>query len=74
LYFSVHTLFRRTSDVDLGPLHVVVPQWSTARPVSIAIAVVAAVLIFRFKWSVLRTLGACALLGLIASFTPISIT
>ncbi|MET0414659.1 MAG: chromate efflux transporter [Actinoplanes sp.] len=33
-------------------------------PVQVAIAVVAAVLIFRWKWSVLRVLGVCAVLGL----------
>ena len=32
----------------------------------LGIAVVAAVLLFRMKWSVLRTLGVCALLGLAA--------
>jgi chromate transporter len=34
--------------------------------VPVAIAVIAAVLIFKVKWSVLRVLGVCAVLGLIA--------
>ncbi|MFL6237998.1 MAG: chromate efflux transporter [Actinomycetes bacterium] len=74
LYFAVHTLFRETHVIDYGPVHFTVPQFSSYRPVSISIAVVAALLIFRFKRSVLATLGVCALLGLIASFTPLSIS
>jgi chromate transporter len=73
LYFAVHTLFRRTAEIASGPLDLVVPHVETIRPVSAFIAVTAAVLIFRFKVSVLRTLGVCALLGLAASFTPLNI-
>ncbi len=66
LYFAVHTLFRDTRTVDEGPLHLQLPDVSTVRPVPVAIAVVAAVLIFRFRLSVLRVLGICAALGLVA--------
>jgi chromate transporter len=34
--------------------------------------VIAAVLLFRLKWSVLRTLGACAALGLLAALVGLS--
>jgi chromate transporter len=73
LYFAVHTLFRDTHTITTGPFDMDVPNLSTLRPVSAVIAAAAALLIFRFNWSVLRTLGICALLGLIASFTPLSI-
>lgn len=73
LYFAVHTLFRRTSDVDAGPLQLVVPHLDTVRPVSLTLAVLAAVLVFRVKWSVLATLGVCAAIGLVLSFTPVSL-
>ena len=72
-YFAVHTLFRDTHTITNGPVDMVVPDLGTLRPVSAGIAVVAAVLTFRFKWSVLRTLAVCALLGLIASFTSLSL-
>jgi chromate transporter len=72
-YFAVHTLFRETHTITSGPVDMVVPDLGTLRPVSAVIAVVAAVLTFRFKWSVLRTLGVCALLGLIVSFTSLSL-
>jgi chromate transporter len=40
----------------------------------VAIAVVAAVLIFRFKWSVLRVLGVCAVLGLAAGLVGLPVS
>lgn len=43
------------------------------RPVAAVIAVVAAVLIFALKWSVLRTLGVCALLGCAAALAHLPI-
>jgi chromate transporter len=66
VYFAVHTLFSATVDVDGGPLSLELPDLGTLRPVPLAIAAVAAVLLFRAKWSVLRTLGSCAVLGLAA--------
>ncbi len=66
VYFAVHTLFAESHDVDRGPLHLELPDVTTLRPVPLVIAVIAAVLLFRVKWSVLRTLGVCAALGLAA--------
>ena len=66
VYFAVHTLFRETTTVEAGPLHLQLPQLDTTRPVPVVIAMIAAVLIFKVKWSVLRLLGVCAGLGLIA--------
>jgi chromate transporter len=74
VYFAVHTLFSGTVDVDRGPLHLELPEPATVRPVSVAIAVVAAVLLFRLRWSVLRTLGVCALLGLTAGLAGLPLT
>ena len=67
LYFALHTLFGTVSSVDAGPLALQVPVLGTLRPVSLAIAVLAGVMLFKLKWSVLRTLGACALLGLLSA-------
>jgi chromate transporter len=64
LFFALHTLFSRTSDRTWGPLNVQLPEPGSVRPGSVAIAVAAAVMIFRLRWSVLRTLAACAGLGL----------
>ncbi|GID28201.1 chromate efflux transporter [Paractinoplanes brasiliensis] len=66
LYFAVHTLFRETRSVTAGPLNLQVPELDTVRWAPVAVAVVAAVLIFTVKWPVLRVLGIAALLGLTA--------
>jgi chromate transporter len=60
----VHTLFAETSDLSWGPVQIEVPVLGSVRWLSVAIGSVAAVLLFRLRWSVLRTLGACAVLGL----------
>jgi chromate transporter len=74
VYFAVHTLFADTVDVDRGPLSLELPDLTTLRLVPLVIAVVAAVLLFRVKWSVLRTLGICALLGLAAGLAGLPLT
>ena len=74
VYFAVHTLFADTVDVDRGPLSLELPDLTTLRLVPMVIAVVAAVLLFRVKWSVLRTLGICALLGLAAGLAGLPLT
>jgi chromate transporter len=66
LYFALNTLFTNTHTVTAGALHLELPDVATARPVPIAIAVLAATLIFRFKWSVMRVLAMSAALGLAA--------
>jgi chromate transporter len=73
VYFAVHTLFADTSRQDWGPLSIELPDLGEPRWVPLAIAVVAGVLIFRLKWSVLRTLGVCALLGLAAGLTGLPV-
>jgi chromate transporter len=74
VYFAVHTLFSGTVDVDGGPLSLEPPDLSTLRLLPLAIAGVAAVLLFQLRWSVLRTLGVCALLGLSAGLAGRPVT
>jgi chromate transporter len=65
-YFAVHTLFAGTDRWSLGPVGVLLPDLATARPVAFGIAALAALLLFRARWSVPRTLGVAALVGLVA--------
>ena len=74
VYFAVHTLFSETVDVDGGPLALELPDPATLRPVPLVIALVAAVLLFRLRWSVLRTLGVCAALGLVAGIAGLPLS
>jgi chromate transporter len=73
VYFAVHTLFSDTVAVDSGPLSLELPDLTTLRLVPLVIAIVAAILLFRVKWSVLRTLGVCAVLGLLAGLAGLPV-
>ncbi|MBC3190082.1 chromate efflux transporter [Pseudonocardia sp. C8] len=66
VYFATSTLFARTVTVDDGPLTLHLPDLTTLRPVTLALVVVGALLVFAARWPVLRVLGVCAALGLAA--------
>jgi chromate transporter len=61
VYFALHKLFADTRTATAGPAALELPILSTVEVVPAAIAVmVAALLLFVARWSVLRTLGVCA--------------
>jgi chromate transporter len=64
VYFALNTLFAKTHQTDTGPMHLLLPDPTTIRILPLGIALTAAIMIFRLRWSVLRTLGICAALGL----------
>lgn len=66
-YFSLHTLFDETTAVDEGPFHFEVPVWASWDPLAFTLTGVALALMFWRRWTPLRTLGACAVLGLAAT-------
>jgi chromate transporter len=70
VYFAVNTLF---ATVDRGPLALLVPDPATVRPVPLAIAAVAAILIFVARWPMLRTLAVCGALGLAAGLAGLPV-
>jgi chromate transporter len=74
IYFAIHTLFSDVSTVTWGPVHLQLPDPGSLKPLSLAVAVFAAILLFRARWSVLRTLGACALVGLAAGLVQVLAT
>ncbi|MGH3369273.1 MAG: chromate transporter, partial [Nocardioidaceae bacterium] len=67
VFFALHTLFTDVESVGWGPVTLRLPDPATLDPVALGIGAVAAVLLFRLRWSVLRTLAACAGLGLAAA-------
>jgi chromate transporter len=64
LYFTTHTLFATSTTWSAGPLRLSIPDVTTLQPAALGIAVLAALLLFVVRWSVLRTLGVCAVVGL----------
>jgi len=66
-FFAVHTLFDATRHITTGPLDFQAPVWSSVRWDAVAVMVLGCLLIFWRRWSVLRTLGACAVAGVALS-------
>jgi chromate transporter len=67
LWFALHVVFRRVSDVAFGPLTLTLPvpasfDWKVA-----VVAVLAALLIFRLRFGIIPTLAASAAAGLALS-------
>ena len=65
VWFALHVLFSRVVDQDLGGLTLSVPEIASFDWRAGVLAAVAAVLIFRLRWNVLRVLGLTALGGLV---------
>ncbi|HWI02082.1 MAG TPA: chromate efflux transporter, partial [Propionibacteriaceae bacterium] len=63
VYFALHTLFSATHRIEYGPVSLDVPVPASWNPVALALTVVALALTIWRRWSPLRTLGLCALLG-----------
>jgi chromate transporter len=74
VYFALHTSFARTTTVAGAGASLDLPVLTSVRWVSVAITAVAAVLLFKLRWSVLRTLGLCAGLGLVAGLVGLPVT
>jgi len=74
VYFALHTMFHDVTVREWGPVSLDLPDLATVRPVALVITLAAAVMIFRLRWTVLRTLGACALLGLAAGLAGLPLT
>jgi chromate transporter len=69
LYFAMHTLFDSIEVLELGPLRLDLPDPSALDLSALAVAVLGALLLFWRGWSVLRTLGVCAVAGLALHLT-----
>ena len=73
LYFAIHTLFDHTRDVTGGPFQLEVPVLESVNWAALAITALGCALIFWRDWSVLRTLGACALAGIVIGLAAAAI-
>lgn len=69
LFFALHTLFAESRRYTPGLLRVDLPVLSSLDAQAVVIALIAAAMIFRLRWSVLRTIGVCAVIGVAWSLT-----
>jgi chromate transporter len=65
VFFALHTLFDDTHQITTGPLNFEVPVAGSIQWAALAITALGCALIFWRGWSVLRTLGTCALVGVL---------
>jgi chromate transporter len=63
LYFALHTLFSENEQHTWGPITTGLPVPGTVVWSAVAITALGFLMIFRLRWSVLRTLGVCAVAG-----------
>ena len=69
VFFALHTLFDDTGRVTAGALDLEYPHLASLDPAALAITVLGCALVFWRRWSVLRTLGACAVAGIVLGLT-----
>jgi chromate transporter len=65
IWFAVHTLFDDVADSRIGIVRLLIPDWQSWNGAATVIAAGAFVAMFRLHWSMLRTLVASVVLGLI---------
>jgi chromate transporter len=64
VWFAIHTVFREVGEMQTGfGLRIYRPDLSSLDPAALLLAAGALLAVFRFKWSVPRTLGVGALVG-----------
>lgn len=69
VWFSLHTLFGAVGELKFGALHLPLPDWKTVDWGAVFITVVALFVYLKLHWDMLKTIGVCALLGLIVHFS-----
>lgn len=70
LWFGIRVIFAEVHRMPLGPAAIDIPVLTTLQPTAVALAVLAAVLLFGLKLGLGRVLAVCAAAGLALSFLP----
>ncbi|MFA5899945.1 MAG: chromate efflux transporter [Hyphomicrobium sp.] len=65
VWFALHVLFAKVDEVQAGPLRLFVPRLASLDGVALVLSVLALVLIFRLRWSIVATLSVCAATSLL---------
>ncbi|HZC78435.1 MAG TPA: chromate transporter, partial [Ktedonobacterales bacterium] len=65
IWFAIHTVFRETVPIRAFPLSFDAPNVLSVDPWALALAIAAAVAIFRFKAGMIPTLAACCVAGMV---------
>src|SRR5262249_11927480 len=65
VWFALHVVFARLVEHDWHGVRLLAPDPASLDVAALALSAVAALALFRFELGMLRTLGLCALLGLL---------
>lgn len=65
VWFFIHVLFARVDQFVAGPLRFSSPVWITLDWRAAVLAALAAILLFKVKWNIIRVLGVAAIGGLV---------
>ncbi|MCU0346871.1 MAG: chromate efflux transporter [Saprospiraceae bacterium] len=68
VWFSIHTLFGKVGELKFGALHLPLPEWATMDWGAVFITLVALFVYLKLHWDMLKTIGVCAVLGLLIHF------
>jgi chromate transporter len=66
VWFAAHVAFAHADETRIGPLHLLSPQWSSLNPVSLALTLLAALLLLRLHRGLAVTLALCGGLGVLS--------
>jgi chromate transporter len=69
LWFGLHYLFGTVRDVQVGPIGLDLPLWSSADPLAMLLSAAALIALLKFKLSVPLVIAACAVAGLALQVT-----
>ena len=67
VWFSLHTLFARVNDVQWAWIHLGIPDWASISWGGLLITIAALFFYFKLKWDMLKVIGVCAVLGVLAT-------
>lgn len=70
LWFGLRVVFAEVARVPLGPAAIDLPVLASLQPSALALALLAGVLLFKFRLGLAKTLAASAAAGLALSFLP----
>ena len=68
VWFAIHVFFAEVADTRLGPVRLLVPDWTTVDPTAVGLSLLAAVALLRLKLPMLAVLGRAAGLGMALSW------
>ncbi|WP_137128177.1 chromate efflux transporter [Roseomonas sp. HF4] len=71
LWFGLRVIFAEVRHISLGPASIDLPAFATVQPSALALAFLAAVLLFKLKFGLAKTLAVSAGAGLALSFLPL---